>query len=167
MLYWTNTSEHLDKILKNCPLLEILSIKTKSNPGQHLSWNTLDKKLQLTSFPLRSLALRNVCLSQYDLENLMLFTTRLRSLILMALDWRINSQYNWTRLIAHLAALRITLDTVHFSDAGQPTPLDRELQLAQICPSTSNWTLWVLDMTHESLEMLFRRTSFVTTLGLC
>ncbi|KAG0294122.1 hypothetical protein BGZ96_001744 [Linnemannia gamsii] len=166
LLYWTNTSEHLGKILKTCPLLEILSIKTKSSRGQHLTWNTLDKKLQPIPFPIRSLSLRNVCLSQYDLENLM-FTPHLRSLVLMSPDWRPNSEYNVPRLIAHCKALHITLDTVHFSDIEQPAPPDLELQLAQICPSTSNWILWALDMTPKSMEMLSRWTNFVTTLELC
>ncbi|KAG0275009.1 hypothetical protein BGZ95_009266 [Linnemannia exigua] len=169
--YWTNTSEHLGKILMQCPVLEHLSIKTERiGLGQHLRWTHLDNTRRTTPrrpYPLRSLYLQNVCFSQGDLENVLLLTPQLKALKLMSPDWRTASEYDWTRMIKYLKALGITLNTVHFSDTGRPAPLDLEQQLREICPTTSNWILWASDMTPSSLKMLARRTSFVTSLELC
>ncbi|KAF9097527.1 hypothetical protein BGX23_008605 [Mortierella sp. AD031] len=159
------SSEDLGKIIRRCTLLEHLSIVAEQSLGQNLLWTALEHDSQ-APLPLRSFTLRNISFSQFDLENMLSFTSRLKSLELMSMDSQTFPGYNWTGLLDHVKALGITLNSVHFPEYGLQAHLEITSRLAEICPATSRWMLWAPDLTPSSLVALTLRTSFLTTLEL-
>ncbi|KAH7059869.1 hypothetical protein BKA57DRAFT_445887 [Linnemannia elongata] len=158
--------ESLGKILKTCPLLEILSMEMEERTSQPMSQITLYPELQPKPLPLQHLKLRNVNFSQANLENLLSFTPRIKTLKLIGLNTRLDPKYNWTRLLEHIKALHITLEDVYFFEYGQESHLDIMPRLGEICPTIWDWTLWAPEVTPSFLQELTLRTSFVTTLEL-
>ncbi|KAF9132306.1 hypothetical protein BGW39_000412 [Mortierella sp. 14UC] len=156
--------ENLSNVFRMCPLLERLLVEVKQRPGLPLSWIKIEQANQPTPLPLRELHLRNVSFAQSDLENLLSFTPRLRTLKLMALSTRLNPLYDWARLLEHLKVLGITLDSLYFSEFGQQSHLEDMPRLIESCPSISDWTVWAYDVTPSLLQELTIRTSFLTTL---
>ncbi|KAF9149786.1 hypothetical protein BG015_008381 [Linnemannia schmuckeri] len=165
-VYSRSNGESLGKIMRTCPLLEVLSMEVEERTGQPLSWITLEQEHQPKPLPLQHLKLRNVSFAQADLENLLSFTPQIKSLKLIGLNTRLDPEYDWTRLLEHLKALRITLEDVYFFEYGQQSHLDISPRLREICPTAWDWTLWAPDVTPSFLQELTLRTSFVTTLEL-
>ncbi|KAG0381251.1 hypothetical protein BGX24_000022 [Mortierella sp. AD032] len=159
-------AEDLTKMMRMCPLLETLSIEVDEKPGRSFLWTLLDQEHQPTPLPLRHLNFRNVSFAQSNLENLLSFTPRLKTLTLMAMSTESHSEYDWTRLLEHIKARGIMLDSVHFSAYGHHSHLDILPRLGEICPSVTNWALWCHDVTYPFLQELTLRTSNVTTLDL-
>lgn len=134
------------------------------------------------AFPLRSLTLRNVGLNppylhlplsfNSALENLFSFTPRLKVLKLMSIRMSMNqtdlNQNDWSSILQHLKDLRIILDTIELSTCKQGHFSSLESKLIQeVCPLTSDWTLWANNVTPLSLQNLTMRSyPFVTTLEL-
>lgn len=130
------------------------------------------------TFPLRSLTLKNVgfnpkelqeqCSFTYALKNLFSFTPRLKVLKLMSMNQTNFHQNDWSSILQHLLDLRITLDTIELSTSTQGHLSSRESKLIQeVCPLTSDWTLWANNVTPLSLQTLTMRSCpFVTTLEL-
>ncbi|KAH7059828.1 hypothetical protein BKA57DRAFT_445807 [Linnemannia elongata] len=166
LAYTNQKTEDLSKIMRMCPLLENLSFEVEQRPGQAVFWSSLDQEQQPTPLPLRHLNFRNLSIDQSGLENLLLFTPRLETLTLMALDTTRHPEYDWTRLLEHLKALGITLDSVHFSAFGDQSHLEILPRLGEICLNITHWPLWCQDVTPSFLQELTVRTSFVTTLEL-
>jgi hypothetical protein len=164
--YSRASGENLGKIMKTCPLLEILSVEVVERARQPLDWMTLDQDLQPKPLPLQRLKLRNVNFDQDHLENLLSFAPRIKSLKLMGMSSYLGPEYDWTRLLEHLKALRITLDEVLFFEYDRQSYLDIVPRLSEICPTTWDWALWAADVTPSFLKELSLRTSFVTTLEL-
>ncbi|KAF9105910.1 hypothetical protein BGX29_011026 [Mortierella sp. GBA35] len=159
------SSEDLGKIIRRCTLLEHLSIVAEQSLGQNLLWTALEHDSQ-APLPLRSFTLRNISFSQFDLENMLSFTPRLKSLELMSMDSQTFPGYNWTGPLDHVKALSITLNSVPFPEYGLQAHLEITSRLAEICPATSRWMLWAPNLTPSSLVALTLRTSFLTTLEL-
>lgn len=166
LAYTNQKTEDLSKIMRMCPLLENLSFEVEQRPGQAVFWSSLDQEQQPTPLPLRHLNFRNLSIDQSGLENLLLFTPRLKTLTLMALDTTRHPEYDWIRLLEHIKALGITLDSVHFSAFGDQSHLEILPRLSEICLNITHWPLWCQDVTPSFLQELTVRTSFVTTLEL-
>jgi len=163
-----------------CPLLEILSIRSRQRKEQRLSWTIRQHEEKYERQPqqqqeqqqlgsllrLRSLTLRNVAFAQASLENLLTLTPDLKVLKLMDMNWNPTLGYNWVKLFNHLKDLKITLDAVDFSTYRQQSSWAAMSRLSEICPSTSDWTLWAPNITPSFLQTLTLRTSVVTTLEL-
>ncbi|KAF9919497.1 hypothetical protein FBU30_010958 [Linnemannia zychae] len=165
-VYTRSTGENLGKIIKACPLLETFSMEVEERPGQPLTWITLDNKLQTTPLPLRSFKLRNVSFAQSNLENLLSFTPHLKSLKLMAISTCANPTYNWIRLLDHLKALRIILDSVYFFEYGAQSHITILRQMHEVCPNSTDWTLWAPNVTPLLLKTISARASVITHLEL-
>lgn len=158
--------ESLGKIMRTCPLLEILSMEWEERTSQLMSQITLDQELLPKPLPLQHFKLRNVNLAQSDLENLLSFTPQIKSLMLIGLNTLLNTEYDWARLLEHIKALSITLEDVCFFGYRQQSHLDIMPRLGEICPTIRDWTLWAPDVTPFFLQELTLKTSFVTTLEL-
>ncbi|KAF9121599.1 hypothetical protein BGX30_002478 [Mortierella sp. GBA39] len=165
-VFCRSNGESLGKIMRTCPLLEILSLEVEERSSQPMSQITLDQELHPKPLPLQHLKLRNVNFAQADLENLLSFAPRIKSLKLIGLNTHLDPKYDWTRLLEHIKALCITLEDVYFFEYGQQSHLDIMPRLGEICPTIWDWTLWALDVTPSFLQELTLRTSFVTTLEL-
>lgn len=166
LLFCRSNRESLGKIMRTCPLLEILSMEWEARTSEPMSQITLDQELQPKPLPLQHLKLRNVKFAQADLENLLASTPRIKSLKLIGLNTRPNTKYDWVRILEHIKALRITLEDVYFFEHGQQSHRDIMPRLGEICPTIWDWTLWAPDVTPSFLQELTLRTSFVTTLEL-
>ncbi|KAG0292000.1 hypothetical protein BGZ96_004625 [Linnemannia gamsii] len=145
-----------------CPLLEYLSIESEERPGIVFSWIPLQQEQQPTPLPLRHLNFRNLGFVQRNIENLLSFTPRLKTLKLMVLETRIYPEYDWKRFLEDLKALGITLDSVHFSAFGHRSHLDILPHLSEICPTATDWSLWCFDtlktvVCTEYLDLFNRR----------
>ncbi|KAF9545705.1 hypothetical protein EC957_010568 [Mortierella hygrophila] len=165
-VFCQSNGESIGKIMRTCPLLEILSLEVEERSRQPMSQITLDQELLPKPLLLQHLKLRNVYFAQADLESLLSFTPRIKSLKLIGLDTLHRPKYDWMRLLEHIKALRITLEDVYFFEYGQQSHLDIMPRLGEICPTIGDWTLWAPDVTPSLLQELTLRTSFVTTLEL-
>ncbi|KAK3845772.1 MAG: hypothetical protein J3R72DRAFT_501478 [Linnemannia gamsii] len=157
-------AEDLTKMMRMCPLLETLSIEVDEKPGRSFLWTLLDQEHQPTPLPLRLLNFRNVSFAQSNLENLLSFTPRLKTLTLMAMNTEAHSEYDWTRLLEHIKARGIMLDSVHFSAYGHHSHLDILPRLGEMCPSVTSWTLWTLKtvVRPEYFDLFGRRNQLDT-----
>ncbi|KAK3806227.1 MAG: hypothetical protein JOS17DRAFT_767682, partial [Linnemannia elongata] len=163
----------LGKILRGCPFLEHFC-----SEGRGLSmirWslfvlstsNLVQQWLeQRQPFRLRSLVLVNVYLPQDELEFLLRFTPKLNELKVMANMWHGDKKYDWTRLFASLKANNITLNKAHFSTLGNRMSAEEiETLWTDVCPrSSSERSLWALDVTPQLLQMVFLQQDILTTL---
>ncbi|KAG0289648.1 hypothetical protein BGZ96_006842 [Linnemannia gamsii] len=165
---------HLDlsRILQGCPLLEHFCAEVQGLPI--LRWAlfsftssiTTLQRLEQKPFRLQSLVFFNVYFAQDDLESFLYFTPNLKELKLVATVWHDDKKYNWTRLFASLIENNITLDKAHFSMLGNKMSAEEiELLWNDVCPrSSSERSLWALDITPQLLQKVFLQQDTLTTL---
>ncbi|KAF9548677.1 hypothetical protein EC957_005916 [Mortierella hygrophila] len=166
---------HFDicKVLRTCPSLEHFCAE---GYGSVVQWsqfvlstsNTVHQRQRKQQQPLRlrSLVLVNAYLPQDDLEFLLRFTPKLSELKLVANIWHYDKKYDWTRLFASLKVNNITLDKAHFSTLGNKMSAEEiESLWADVCPrSSSERSLWALDVTPQLLHTVFLQQDILTTL---
>ncbi|KAF9334935.1 hypothetical protein BGZ91_010671 [Linnemannia elongata] len=163
----------LGKVLRGCPLLEHFCAKGYGPSA--LRWTQFvlstsnmlpHRQEQQQPFRLCSLILVNIYLPQDDLEFLLRFTPKLNELKLVANIWHDDKKYDWTRLFASLKANNITLDKAHFSTLGKRMSSEEiKLLWTDVCPrSSSERSLWALDVTPQLLQTVFLQQDILTTL---
>jgi hypothetical protein len=165
---------HLDlsRILQGCPLLEHFWAEVQGLPilrfamFSFTSTITTQQRKKQRPFRLQSLVFFNVYFAQDDLESLLYFTPNLKELKLVATAWNDDKKYNWTRLFAYLKENNITLDKAHFSMLGNKMSAEEiELLWNGVCPrSSSERSLWALDVTPQLLQKVFLQQDSLTTL---
>ncbi|KAF9278929.1 hypothetical protein BGZ88_000275 [Linnemannia elongata] len=163
----------LGKVLRGCPLLEHFCAKGYGPSA--LRWTQFvlstsnmlpHRQEQQQPFRLCSLIVVNIYLPQDDLEFLLRFTPKLNELKLVANIWHDDKKYDWTRLFASLKANNITLDKAHFSTLGKRMSSEEiKLLWTDVCPrSSSERSLWALDVTPQLLQTVFLKQDILTTL---
>ncbi|KAF9901128.1 hypothetical protein EC991_006468 [Linnemannia zychae] len=152
----------LSNILQKCPALEFFEARALTL-DLDLTW-TLATEQQQHPLSLRSLIIENVNIKQDAIENILLFTPRLKVLQLIGMSSNPQAEYNWPRLAALLLSLPITLDKVHFSTQEQQLPRKVQQRLLEVCPVLSEWHLWALNTTTSFLKDLGPHTYHLTTL---
>ncbi|KAK3819401.1 MAG: hypothetical protein JOS17DRAFT_756352 [Linnemannia elongata] len=161
----------LGKILKCCPLLEHFSVSSHQLIGFYVlvSSTSLNEATAVGPLRLRSLVFFNIVLPQWDLEALLPHTPNLKELKLKAMLWQQSRPYDWARLFGSLKANNITLDKAHFSTQGaRMSDADTEVLMADVySPSSSEVSLWMLDLTPQLLQTVFLQQETVTTLEIC
>lgn len=152
----------LSKILQNCPALEFIDID--GSYRLQLTWAPLvvgkDRPLNLRSFMLDS-----VTITPESLENLMLFTPRLKVLKLAAMSKQY-ANYDWSRFLGLLRSLPISLDSIHISAQDQLSSSQVLKEILDISPAVSKWSIWAFDMSASLLSELELCTDRLTTLEL-
>ncbi|KAG0372666.1 hypothetical protein BGX24_012747 [Mortierella sp. AD032] len=164
----------MSALLKACPGLE--EIRAGTNEGAFLlpgQWTPLEAPKPLA---LRTLVLRNAHFPQSSLERLLVVTPRLQELKLINLargngcypeEGQVTSKYDWHNLFRHIQALPLRLRSVHFSVRDDPmTHADLRRMLFDICPRSTEWTLWTSDLKPMMIQCLNELPNHVTTLDL-
>ncbi|KAK3845731.1 MAG: hypothetical protein J3R72DRAFT_435519 [Linnemannia gamsii] len=158
------TTGSLSNIFQSCPALEFFEARTPTL-GLDLTWTPFTPEQQ-KPFPLRSFIIANAFIKQDSMENLLLFTPRIKVLQLIGMSSSTQVGYNWSRLATFLNALPIVLEKVHFSTQEQQLPRQVQQQLFQICPGLSEWHLWAPNTTKSLLKDMALHTHRLTTLVL-
>lgn len=163
---------NLGTILKYCPLLEHFSVNPHQLIGFYvmpLSPTSLKEVTAAGPLRLRSLVFFNISLSQPGLEALLPHTPNLKELKLKAMLWQHGQPYDWARLFRSLKANNITLDKAHFSTQGvRMSDADTEVLMATVYShSSSETSLWMLDLTPQLLQTVFLQQEALTTLEIC
>ncbi|KAK3819338.1 MAG: hypothetical protein JOS17DRAFT_756226 [Linnemannia elongata] len=156
-----NASFNFSRILRHCPLLEMLSIEAIICDNISLTWDepmTPRRDLALRSFTLYQVSVRHA-----ELERLLSSALRLKALKLIGL---ISSGVDLTLLCTHIRTLSLDLETFHFSTYDKTLTKDLQQQALEICPVTSEWSLWASDMSLLLLKELEVHTPCLTTLEL-
>ncbi|KAF9138887.1 hypothetical protein BGX30_008620 [Mortierella sp. GBA39] len=163
----------LGKVLRVCPLLEYFCAE---GYGSVVRWsqfvlstsNMVQQRQEQQQQPFRlcSLVLVNVYLPQDDLEFLLRLTPKLSELKLVANMWHDDKKYDWTRLFASLKVNNIALDKAHFSTLGNRMSAEEIKALwTDVCPrSSSERSLWALDVAPQLLQTVFLQQDILTTL---
>ncbi|KAF9139186.1 hypothetical protein BGX30_008261 [Mortierella sp. GBA39] len=164
----------MSSLFKACPGLEELRAETDEGafylPGQ---WIPLEASKPLV---LRSLLLRNAHFSQSSLEDLLVVTPRLEELKLINLargngcypeEGQVTSKYHWNSLFQHIRALPLRLRSVHFSVRDEiMTQADLRSMLFDVCPRSTEWTLWASDLKPMIVQSLNELPNQITSLDL-
>jgi hypothetical protein len=159
----STASFNFSKILRQCPLLETLSIEMLMGDW---NWNrfTWGEPMKLhKNLALRSLTLSHTTLCQISLGHILHFSPKLKVLKLIGM---IASDLNLTLLLQHIRKLPLDLKTLHFSVYDRPLPQELQQQVFELCPISSACDLWASDMTPLLMKELETHIPCLTTLEL-
>lgn len=156
-----DASFNFSRILRQCPLLETLSIETIMRDHIYLTWD--EPMTPHRDFALRSLTLNQVILQHTELKRILSSAPRLKVLKLIGMT---SSGLDLTLLCSHIKTLSLDLETFHFSAYDKILTEDLQQQTLEICPVTSEWNLWASDMSPLLLKKLEVHTPCLTTLEL-
>ncbi|KAF9144761.1 hypothetical protein BGX30_011524 [Mortierella sp. GBA39] len=154
-------SINIGRILRQCPLLESLSIEIRMRDHNCLTWDepmTLQRDLALRSFTVNHITLQHT-----KLLHILSSAPRLKVLKLIGM---ISSGLDLTLLCSHIKMLSLDLETFHFSTYDKTLTQDLQQQALEIYPVTAEWNLWASDMSPLLLKQLEVHTPCLTTLEL-
>ncbi|KAK3845689.1 MAG: hypothetical protein J3R72DRAFT_520859 [Linnemannia gamsii] len=156
----------LYSILSKCPLLQHFSLESVNVDALVVSADHLDPNF--TRLPLRSLVFINVIIMPFVLGRILPFAPDLKELKLTSIRWDYYSQqFDWIGLFDALRTNNITLDNAHFSThENRMTTEEADMFWRDVYPqmSTSELSLWTLDITPQLLQTLFSQSDTLTTL---
>ncbi|KAK3819421.1 MAG: hypothetical protein JOS17DRAFT_820006 [Linnemannia elongata] len=165
-----NTPIDIDRILRDCPILEHLSIAIGlENEREALSWNSRPghKKQQPQQYQLplslQDLTLRSVIIEPQQLEHVLDSAPKLKALRLIGM---LATRDNMAELLHHVRSLPIILETFHLSTHRWSLPEILQLLTPGVAPVTSEWCLWAYDVSPSYLKALELHTPRLTTLEL-
>lgn len=148
-----NETINISTIFLNCPQLEDLYIAAGRQELLQGPWYPSVSLYAFTSSPLRSLVLENDIAQQKDLENLLTFTQRIKSLQCISLNIRGNNgasveQFDVKQLHSCLLLLNIHLDSFFVST------MDTKFMVA-VCPSSQKRAFCGTDPTPQHMQSIF------------
>ncbi|KAF9337311.1 hypothetical protein BGZ91_009533 [Linnemannia elongata] len=160
----------IDLILRDCPVLEHLSIAIGlEHEREFPTWNHRPGQKQpqpqqyYPPLSLRDLTLRSVIIEPSQLERVLNSVPRLKALRLIGMP---TTRDDLTQLLQHVRSLPIILETFHLSTHRWSLPEHLQKLTPDVAPVTSEWCLWAYDVSPSYLKALELHTPRLTTLEL-